>query len=455
MFRSHQMACALALLVVLVSPVHAQAPGETVPPPSETTPSETPPSAPAETPVAPPSEPVAADPAVLPAVPEAAPPVEVLRPRRVQIHGFVSEGGFISTDNNYIGESSRGSLEFFEVGINVSSDIADKLRAGVQLFARDEGVLHDVSPRIDWAFLDYAWRPSLGLRAGVIKMPFGLYNEYVDIDAARVPILLPQSLYSFRTRDVLLSHRGFSLYGTREVGSAGELDYQVWLGSLTIPSNALTIQGGFLERVDTKYVTGAQLFWHPPIEGLRVGATFVRASIDFHLAFEESTRAQLVMLGLVPPDYDGKVVISQRPDTLVVGSTEYTRGDWLFAAEYNRTRTRQRTSLPALIPTYEQTSERFYGMATYQVSPKVAAGAYYSVSYLDVDDRKGHDPKYAERFYAWQRDLAATLRLDVNEHWLWKLEAHFIDGTADLDVALNANPTRYWGLFLARTTVTF
>ena len=31
---------------------------------------------------------------------------------------------------------------------------------------------------MDWAFLDYQWRPWLGLRAGIIKMPFGLYNEY-------------------------------------------------------------------------------------------------------------------------------------------------------------------------------------------------------------------------------------------------------------------------------------
>ena len=48
-----------------------------------------------------------------------------------------------------------------------------------------------------------------------------------------------------------------------------------------------------------------------------------------------------------------------------------------------------------------------------------------------------------------------SLRYDVTDQWLWKLEGHFIDGTADLDSARNQDPTRYWGLFLLETTVRF
>ena len=63
--------------------------------------------------------------------------------------------------------------------------------------------------------------------------------------------------------------------------------------------------------------------------------------------------------------------------------------------------------------------------------------------------------KFAKPFFAWQRDAAATLRYDVNEHWLWKLEAHVIDGTADLFSTDNPDPERFWALFLLKTTVTF
>src|SRR4051812_47533602 len=108
-----------------------------------------------------------------------------LSPHDVQIHGFVSEGAFWSTSNDYIGASSDGSLKLFEGGINFSTEVSDRLRVGMQLFARDFGRLED-APRFDWAFLDYRWRTWLGLRAGIIKMPFGLYNESADVDAAHL-----------------------------------------------------------------------------------------------------------------------------------------------------------------------------------------------------------------------------------------------------------------------------
>lgn len=374
--------------------------------------------------------------------------------RDLQIHGFVSEGGFLSTSGDYIGAASSGSLELFEAAINVSTAVTDRLRAGVQVFARNLGALED-PPRFDWAFLDYRWRPWLGLRAGIVKMPFGLYNEYADIDSARLPILMPQGIYPFRNRDVLLAQRGFAAYGNVELGAGNGLEYQVWLGTLSIPRNALTLTGGTIDGINTKYVTGAQAFWHPKLDGLRVGGAVLRGSIDFDVTLSPDNVAVLISAGLVPPSYRGALVVSQRPDTLAVASAEYVRDEWLFAAEYSRAFKRQRTTLPAVFPTFREDSEQFYGMVTYRRSERFEVGGYYSIHYLDAGDRHGRNPKYAEPFYAFQRDLTATLRFDANDHWLWKLEGHFIDGTADLPAASNPAPKRYWGLFLFRTTVTF
>ncbi len=374
-------------------------------------------------------------------------------PRKIQIHGFISEGGFWSTSNDYIGASSRGSLKLFEAGLNVSTEPIDRLRAGMQLFTRDFGSLED-APRFDWAFLDYRYRNFLGVRAGIIRMPLGLYNEYTDIDSARLPILMPQSIYSFVNRDAFISHRGFALYGNAST-PAGELEYQGFLGTLSIPQNALTVAGATLDEIDTRYVTGGQLIWRPPVEGLRVGGTYVRMSIDFDLTLSAENIMALVMAGIVPADFDGKIVISQRPVSVVVGSVEYTHEDWLFAAEYSRAFKHQQSTIPTALPAFDEDSERFYAMTTYRFSPEIEAGGYYSVHHVDAGDRGGHDMKYPERFYAWQRDLAATIRYDVNDYWLWKLEGHFIDGVADLPAAKNPNPERYWGLVLLRTTVTF
>lgn len=426
------------LACVLASAAAAQ-PAPPSPAPSEPT---TPPS---ETPTL-----IVEEPEEPPAVPSG------VGPRSISVHGFVSQGAFISTANDYIGASSRGSLELFETSINFSSELSDRLRAGLQLFARDYGDTEDAAARVDWAFLDYRWRQWLGLRAGIIKMQFGLYNEYADIDAARLPILMPQGVYPYRNRDVLLSHRGLTLYGNHALGPAGEVEYSAWAGTLSIPRNALTLIGAELNSVDTKYVVGGRLFWSPPVDGLRLGVTAIQASIDFHLQLADATTAQLIMLGLVPPTYDGTVVISQRPARFAIASLEYANNDWLLAAEYGLAPKRQRSSLPTLIPTFETTSEQFYVMAAKRLSERFELGGYYSVKHVNVDDRLGRDKmQFAERHHAFQRDAAATVRIDINPYWLWKFEAHFIDGTADLIDAGKAGTERYWGMFLARTTVTF
>ena len=342
--------------------------------------------------------------------------------------------------------------------MNVSRQLSDRLHAGMQLYSRDVGTFRDLPPRIDWAYLDYRAKPWLGLRAGVIKMPYGLYNEYEDIDSARTAILLPQSVYSIRNRSALLAQTGFAVYGQPRLGrSGGSLEYQAWLGTLNIPNDALEVSGNAtLDTSQAKYVTGAQVFWHTPLEGLRVGGSFLRASIDFHLTLDPSTVAALVMAGVVPPTYDGAIVVSQRPTEFWLGSAEYSWNDWLFAAEYGRTYTRQETSLPTLLPTTEKRGEAFYVLVTRRLSEHLEAGAYYSVEHPEVNDRGGHDKAmFPDPFDAWQRDAATTVRFDVNDHWLWKFEAHFIDGAADIDLNANPHPTRFWGLLLFETTVTF
>ena len=109
-----------------------------------------------------------------------------------------------------------------------------------------------------------------------------------------------------------------------------------------------------------------------------------------------------------------------------------------------------------LVPLTESDSERFYVMTTYRFDDRLVIGGYYSVNHADAGDRQGRNKlQFPVRERAFQRDAAVTLRYDVNDNWLWKLEAHFIDGAADLSAVDNPLPERYWGMLLARTTLTF
>ena len=97
---------------------------------------------------------------------------------------------------------------------------------GVQIFARDLGPIGDYGVKADWFYLDYRWRDWLGVRAGRNKIPFGLYNDASDADSARVPVLLPQSVYPTRNRDFLLAQTGVEVYGYLGLGPGGALDYR-------------------------------------------------------------------------------------------------------------------------------------------------------------------------------------------------------------------------------------
>jgi len=57
----------------------------------------------------------------------------------LQVHGFASQGALLTSDNNYLARTERGSVEFTEAGINFTKAFDDQLSTGIQLFARDLG----------------------------------------------------------------------------------------------------------------------------------------------------------------------------------------------------------------------------------------------------------------------------------------------------------------------------
>src|SRR5262249_16875206 len=161
-------------------------------------------------------------------------PLQPATPLTLQIHGFVGQGALKSTDNNYLADSKRGSLEFSDIGINFTGQLTERLRVGMQLFARKLGSVGNFDAKTDWFYLDYDWREWMGSRAGWVKLPFGLYNDTSDIDSARVFVLLPGSIYPVNNRDVLLAQTGFELYGYAGLNGAGGLDYRLYAGTIFV-----------------------------------------------------------------------------------------------------------------------------------------------------------------------------------------------------------------------------
>jgi hypothetical protein len=356
---------------------------------------------------------------------------------KLETHGFVSQGYIRTTDNNYLARSasSHGSFEFTEVGINFTQPLAEHLRTGIQLFARDLGPLGNYDVKADWFYLDYRWTDALGVRAGRIKLPFGLYNEINDIDSARVPILLPQSTYPVRNRDFLLAQTGVEIYGRLLAGGAGALDYRAYGGTIFLEVTSPPGSPVQVQDLSVPYLFGGRLLWETPLDGLRVGGSVQKLRLD-------TTILQ-----------DGVPVLAKIPAVLWVASLEYAPGDLTLAAEYGRWHVSSSSSSPQ-DPQLNTSvdSERGYLMAALRLNDWFEPGAYYSLLFPDVRQRKGSA--------AQQHDGALTLRFDLDVHWLLKLEGHYLVGTADLDPALNggvqrAELVRSWGAFLVKTTAYF
>lgn len=364
----------------------------------------------------------------------------------VQIHGFVSQGYIKTTRNNYLGPSARkqGHFEFSEVGINVTKQITDKLRVGAQLFAHDLGPLGNYAPQFDWYYLDYRFFDWFGIRAGRTKLPFGLYNEANDIDAGRVPVLLPQSIYPVASREILFAQTGAEVYGDVSLGDAGSLEYRAYGGTIYVNTADASPQ---LRGFEVPYVVGARAMWSPRIEGLRLGGSVQAVRLDLKYAASPEETAFYQAQGQLPPDFNG-IVTLELPVRLWVASVEYQRQGLMLAAEVGRNH--YRTKLSLLVPDTLMTSQGLYLMGSYQVAPWFTPGLYYSLLLPNVREE-------IDKRSTYQHDVAMTLRYDLTPNWLLKLEGHYMSGTAGLTSALNDNRkldelSKNWGVFLVKTT---
>ncbi|MGH8507120.1 MAG: hypothetical protein ACREVH_00160 [Gammaproteobacteria bacterium] len=171
------------------------------------------------------------------------------------IHGFLSQGYFFTSDNNLFGSSERGgSLDFTEIGVNASWLPLPNLQLAAQLLSRraGEGEGHEGEIELDFGLADYTAVATadrrLGVRLGRVRLPFGIYNETRDVAFTRPSILLPQSIYFERTRELALSGDGAMFFGEQR---------SPW-------GNFVLELGPFLPRVDNQDTELAVFGLEPP-----------------------------------------------------------------------------------------------------------------------------------------------------------------------------------------------
>ncbi len=148
------------------------------------------------------------------------------------MHGFASQGFVYTDDNNWLTmNTSQGSAAWTDFGLNMSSEVTDKLRIGAQGYDRNLGQLGQYHPSLDWAVADYRFKSWFGIRGGKVKTTLGLYNDTQDLDFLRPFALLPQSVYPIDLRDATIAHLGGDVYGNISLKHRlGDLSYTAYAG---------------------------------------------------------------------------------------------------------------------------------------------------------------------------------------------------------------------------------
>ncbi len=366
----------------------------------------------------------------------------------VTFHGFLSQGFLASTDYNYLGNSTDGSFEFTEMGLNASINPFPRTRVAVQGFLYDMGGYGNYQPFLDYASVEYTFSDYLGLRGGRIRRPQGIYNDIQDIDLARTFVLLPQGVYNASFRDISCSLDGGEVFGNIPLRKAGALSYDVYAGYINIPTDSgvanvvnNALNGGKITSFDSLFTTGCQLWWNTPVDGLRFGATFEHV-LNLDYDFTVPTGA--------PPPYPATISLSTKgASTTQQYSVEYLWRHWTFQAEYYDVHASLDTTSPVGTRHVFSHQYSWYGSAAYRFNQWLEIGGYYNEYYNRGTIAVASDGA--------QKDLALSFRFDPKPWWVFKVEGHYIRGTAELYDNAH-NPVRNddgWFMLAVKTTFSF
>jgi hypothetical protein len=355
---------------------------------------------------------------VLLLIPALAPAVEGW-PEGLQLHGFLSQGFVYTSANRFFGPSERGSWELRELGINVSYQPRPELLFSGQLLSRTAGEMYDGRVHLDYALVDYSpvQREDLrlGLRAGRLKNPLGLYNDTRDVPFTRPSIFLPQSIYFDKVRNLELSADGAGLYADL-LGDRGDLYLQFYHGTLLVDENVeyaylFADRPGSLDS-DDPWLAGRLMY---ELDGGRVRLAFSGAtgSLNYHPG-----RMDALPEGRVDVDF-------------WVLSAQYNAESWSLTAEYMREPVNYDTfSVPYFRNLHAQ---GYYLQATWRPSQDWELLLRYDVSYLDGNDRSGQEQSAAigappHVFFA--KGLTFGARWDITPTLMLRAEFHRVQGAA-------------------------
>jgi len=350
-----------------------------------------------------------------------------------QVHGYAAQGFVLSRDNDFFGDSTGGSFDYYEAGINAAVQVSPKLLLSAQAAIRDAGISDDGTARLDYALADYRLlseaTAQAGLRAGKIKNALGFYNETRDVVFTRPSILLP-GVYSDNQnqRSLIFTAPGAQVYGSTFVGEH-ELSFS---GSVNADRDVRRSDERLLITLTVPFDLRIHDSWTLQLMDSLDGGRWQFAYSHFFGQFRMSTDINLS--GRFDVDLD-------------VFSARYNAERFTLTAEYvviGNDNLLHLGGTPLLRQSVEADSG--YLQAEYRVSSRWSVMARMDSFFRDRHDRSGREfaatNPGADRRSQVSHDFTIGVNWRPDEHWGVWAEHHWINGTATLQRIENPPPVR-------------
>ncbi len=369
----------------------------------------------------------------------------------LQAHGFISQAFIITSDNNVFGDSGNGgSFGFTEVGLNVLFRPLPRLQLSAQALSRRAGEGNSGDPRVDFAFADYRLfsqeANQFGIRVGRLKNPIGFYNDTRDVPFTRPSILLPESIYFDRVRNLALSADSVQLYAEASQSDFGSVTIQFGVGRPIVDDD------------DTELAL---------LGALRPGKLQPEAALIGRGVYETNNKKFRIALSGLQLNIDykpgqidslGRGSILFQPAYL---SMQYNEERWSLTSEYALRHFEFENFNNAFLDSLNFTGESFYLQGVYRINEQWETLLRYDVLYTDRKDRSGK--KFASQFgvldYSrFAKDITTGVRWNVTTEFMLRGEYHYVNGTAwlsTLDNPVATNTSQYWNLFSIQASYRF
>lgn len=326
-------------------------------------------------------------------------------------HAFFSQGLVYTSDNHFAGPSDDDiSTDFTEVGLIVGGHLSDEVQVVAQVLSHNLGAMSDGSLQLDYGFVSYQllsdWDRSVGVKVGRVRSPYGFFNETRDAAHTRNSILLPQSIYMDRLRNLIFARDGVQLFGSVQSGKS-LLSWDLVYGEIQINEEYLsevTRDQRLPGKVDVPYQPMARLIWDWDAGRARLGVTYHPLKYRYKAAVTDLYNSGMLEFG-------GWIF-----------STEYNTAAWTLIGEYAITKSEldEILSEQSPRPLFNNRAHSYYLQGIYRFMPGWDVFVRYDGARVKLDQSGMRDIR-AEGF-------SMGVGWKPSPRWLLRAEWHKMNG---------------------------